>query len=66
MTSQNLKEYILEHNKIEFILENIGCHSIEFHSDKEYWSATQPDGDNKSGVIIKIQHEDIFNSMHRI
>ena len=53
MTSQNLKEYILEHNKIEFILENIGCHSIEFHPDKEYWSAAHPDGDNKSGVIIK-------------
>lgn len=53
MTSQNLKEYILEHNKIEFILESIGCHSIEFHPDKEYWSAAHPDGDNKSGVIIK-------------
>ena len=53
MTSQNLKEYILDHNKIEFILENIGCHSIEFHPDKEYWSAAHPDGDNKSGVIIK-------------
>ena len=53
MTSQNLKEYILEHNQIEFILEDIGCHSIEFHPDKEYWSATQPDGDNKFGVIIK-------------
>ena len=53
MTSQNLKEYILDHNQIEFILESIGCHSIEFHPDKEYWSSTQSDGDNKFGVIIK-------------
>lgn len=52
MTSQQLKEYILKNNKIEFILENLGCHSIEFHPDKEYWTATQPDGDNKMGVVI--------------
>lgn len=53
MTSQQLKEYIIEHDKVEFILEDLGCHSIEFHPDKEYWSAAHPDGDNKSGIIIK-------------
>lgn len=53
MISQDLKEYIYKNNKIEFILENLGCHSIEFHPDKEYWTSTQPDGDNKFGVVIR-------------
>lgn len=53
MTSVELKSYILENNQIEYILEKIGCHSIEFHPGKNYYSACQPDGDNKMGVIIK-------------
>lgn len=52
MTSQELKNYILENNKIEYILESLGCHSITFHPEKNYWSATQPDGNNLMGVII--------------
>lgn len=52
MTSQELKEYILENNKIEYILEELGCRSIVFHPDKNYWTATQPDGDNLLGVVI--------------
>lgn len=53
MTSQQLKEFIQTENKIELILEDIGCHSIKFHPDKDYFTACQPDGDNPSGVIIK-------------
>lgn len=54
MTSQELKEYIVDNNKVEFILENLGCHSIEFHPNKNYYSATQPNGgDNLMGVVIK-------------
>ena len=53
MTSIELKEYIIEHELIPFVLEQIGCHSIEFHQGKNYYSACQPDGDNTMGVIIK-------------
>lgn len=53
MTSIELKNYILENNKIEYILENLGCHSIEFHPAKNYYSSCFPDGDNKMGIIIK-------------
>lgn len=53
MTSQQLKEYIQTENLIEKILEDIGCHSIKFHPDKDYFTACQPDGDNPQGVIIK-------------
>ena len=53
MTSQELKEYICTENKIEKILADIGCHSIRFHPDKDYYTACQPDGDNPLGVIVK-------------
>ena len=53
MTSDKLKEYIYENNKIEYILENLGCHNIKFNELKGYYSATQPDGDNLQGVNIK-------------
>ena len=53
MTALELKSYILENNKVEYILDSIGCRSIIYHPKKEYYSATQPDGDNKQGVIIK-------------
>jgi DNA primase len=53
MTAHELKEYICTENKIELILEDIGCHSIQFHPDKDYWTAAQLDGDNPLGVVIK-------------
>lgn len=53
MTINELKEYIYEQNKIEYILEQLGCHDIKYNAQKEYWSAAQPDGDNPMGVCIR-------------
>ena len=55
MTSTELKNYIVEHEQIEYILESLGCRSIVYHEDKNYYSATQPEdsADNKMGVCIK-------------
>lgn len=55
MTSIELKNYIVEHEQIEYILESLGCRSIVYHEDKNYYSATQPEdsADNKMGVCIK-------------
>lgn len=55
MTSLELKKYILENDKTEYILESLGCRNIVYHPEKEYYSATQPDSkaDNKMGVVIK-------------
>ena len=58
MTSIELKQYIYDNKKIEYILEELGCKNIVFHPETSNHSATysacQPDGDNKSGVIIKV------------
>lgn len=53
MTIIELKEYIYQNNKIEYILEQLGCHEIKYNNHKEYWSAAQPDGDNPQGVNIR-------------
>lgn len=53
MTINELKEYIYEQNKIQDILEELGCHDIKYNVQKEYWSAAQPDGDNPQGVNIR-------------
>lgn len=53
MTINELKEYIYEQNKIQDILEALGCHDIKYNTQKEYWSAAQPDGDNPQGVNIR-------------
>ena len=53
MTIHELKEYIWKNKKIEYILNDIGCHNIKYNEKKEYWSASQPDGDNLQGVNIR-------------
>lgn len=53
MTISELKEYIYNEQKIEYVLEQIGCHEIRRNDQKEYISATQPDGDNPMGVCIR-------------
>lgn len=53
MDTTSLKEYVFENNKIEYILEQIGCHSIKYHPNKEYYSCGNYDGDNPGAVNIK-------------
>lgn len=53
MTISELKEYIYNENKIEYILEQLGCHEIKYNSQRETFSAAHPDGDNPQGVNIR-------------
>ena len=53
MTVEELKRYIYEEKKIEYILQQIGCHEIKFNRQKDYFSAAHPDGDNPQGVNIR-------------
>lgn len=50
MDSQDLKDRIIEENKIRDILESLKMHSIKDKGD--YYSCGMPDGDNKSSTII--------------
>lgn len=53
MDTISLKEYIFKENKVEFILNEIGCHSIIYHPNKEYYSCGNYNGDNKGAINVK-------------
>ena len=53
MTVSELKRYIYEEKKIEYVLGKIGCHNIKLNKQRETYSACQPDGDNPQGVNIR-------------
>ena len=50
MDIQNLKEYILENEKIPTVLEELGCHHIK-HKDG-YYCCGNPDGDNNAAISV--------------
>lgn len=52
MTVLELKEYINKNDKLKYILEQIGCHSIKYHSTKNYYTCGNKDGDNQSAITI--------------
>ena len=53
MTVLELKKYIFQEGKIEFILNEIGCGHIVYHPNKEYYSCSNCNGDNKTAINIK-------------
>ena len=53
MDTISLKEYIFENEKIEFVLEKIGCHHIKFHPNKDFWSCGNFNGDNINAINVK-------------
>lgn len=53
MTISELKEYIYKEHKIEYILEEIGCHSIVYHPNKEFYSCGNYNGDNKGAINVR-------------
>lgn len=53
MTIKELKKYMFENNKIEFVLNSIGCHHIKYHPNKEFYSCGNYNGDNISAINVK-------------
>lgn len=62
MTISELKEYIWKNQKIEYILKEIGCHSITYHPRKEFYSCGNYNGDNKTAINVKNnEYLDVIN-----
>ena len=53
MTVNELKEYIYNENKIQYILEQLNCHEINYSESRETFTACHPDGDNPQGINIR-------------
>lgn len=53
MTISELKEYIYNERKIEYVLEEIGCHNIIYHPNKDFYSCGNYNGDNKGAINVR-------------
>lgn len=53
MDAISLKKYIFENNQVEYVLEKIGCRSIKYHTNKDFWSCCNYNGDNASAVNVR-------------
>lgn len=53
MDTISLKKYIYENKKIEYILNEIGCKHIVYHSNKNYYSCSNFNGDNQNAINVK-------------
>ena len=53
MTISELKEYIWKNQKIEYILNEIGCKYIQYHPNKEYYSCSNFNGDNQGAINVR-------------
>lgn len=51
MDVTKIKEYIIDNEYVEQILESIDCHHIQYHSNG-YWTCGNKDGDNKSAITV--------------
>lgn len=59
MNANELKQYIIDNNKISLVLERVGCHNIKEY-DKEYRAAL-PDKTNPTAVCVK--KENLFTAI---
>ena len=53
MDTVSLKKYIYENNKIEYVLQEIGCDNIKYHPNKDFYAASNFNGDNPGAINIK-------------
>ena len=53
MTVIELKRYIFRNQKIEYVLSEIGCGHIVYHTNKDYFSCSNVNGDNITAINIK-------------
>jgi DNA primase len=53
MTISELKQYIYENKKIEYVLEEIGCHNIVYYPNKDFYACGNYNGDNKSAINVR-------------
>lgn len=52
MDTFSLKQYIFDNEKVEFVLDEIGCHHIQYHPLKEYYSCANYNGDNPTAINV--------------
>lgn len=52
MNAQDIKDFIIINDRIEYVLEELGCHHIKPHDNYRYITCAFPNGDNRKGMSI--------------
>lgn len=53
MDATELKRYIFENEKVEFVLEKIGCHHIKYMPSSDMYICANYNGDNPTAINVK-------------
>lgn len=61
MNPQDLKEYIVENNKLELILQELSCQNIKYHSSGYWTCGNPPPGDNPQAITIYSPYLNVIN-----
>lgn len=52
MTPQEIRENIIVNDKIEYVLEELGCHHIKPHDNNRYITCGFPDGNRPNSISL--------------
>ncbi len=62
MTALELKDFIFKNQKVPYVLEQIGCSNIVYHSNKDYYSCSNArGGDCNNPAAINIKNNSYLN-----
>lgn len=61
MDVKELKKYIIENNKVEYILENLNCQKIRFHNSGYWTCGNPPPSDNPNAVTVYADNLKVIN-----
>ena len=61
MDIKELKKYIIENNKVEYILENLNCQKIKFHSSGYWTCGNPPPSDNPNAITVYYDNLKVIN-----
>ena len=61
MDIKELKKYIIENDKVEYILENLDCQKIKFHNSGYWTCGNPPPSDNPNAVTIYKDNLKVIN-----
>jgi len=61
MDVKELKKYIIENDKVEYILENLNCQRIKFHNSGYWTCGNPPPSDNPNAVTIYKDNLKVIN-----
>jgi len=61
MDVKELKKYIIENDKVEYILENLNCQKIKFHNSGYWTCGNPPPSDNPNAVTIYKDNLKVIN-----